>query len=329
MENLERLEELTIVPISRISRSDIEMHGGKAANLARLHRMGINVPQGFSVSSSVFTDMVISNPEAQELIKIISDSNDIDAILTYTSDLQKIIENIKIPKGTRSKILGAYRNLRKKSRQEEPNFAIRSSATVEDRDDFSFAGQARSFLCVSKEGDILDCIKGVWASSFTPQAVFYLRDNNVHLSTAKMATVVQEMIPADVSGVMFTANVISKNTDEILLNATWGLGETLVSGQVVPDTYVVGKQNLEVLEQRLGSKKRMCIPETSEKGRHVKIVETPQSKKDMHSLTCKEIKNLAQIGLQIERCFESAQDIEWCLNDSEVAIVQSRPITTI
>lgn len=329
MGNLDRVRESGIVPISGIPQSESERYGGKAANLARLQRMGINVPEGFSVPSSVFTDVVISNLEAQNLIKTISDSNDIDAILTYTANLRRIIENIEIPEGARSEILGAYRKLREKSNLEEPKFAIRSSATVEDRDDFSFAGQARSFLCVSKEEDILECIKGVWASAFTPEAVFYLRDNNVSLSKARMATVVQEVIPAEVSGVMFTVNVISKNTEQLLLNATWGLGETLVSGKVVPDTYVVGKKNLNLVEQRMGSKKRMCIPERSENGEYTKIVETPQSKRDRYSLSHREIKNISQIGLQIERYFESAQDIEWCLIDGDIAIVQSRPITTI
>lgn len=329
MENLDRIRESEVVPISRISKSDIGKHGGKAANLGHLHGMGIYIPHGFSVSSDIFANVIASNPKVKQLINAINDSKDVEDILTHTANLQKIIENIEIPEATRSMILDAYGNLRKSSKLEEPYFAVRSSATVEDRDDFSFAGQARSFLCVSKETDVLDCIKGVWASTFTPQAVFYLRDKDVSLSDARMATVVQEAVPAQVSGVMFTVNVISRNANQLVLNATWGLGETLVSGQVVPDTYVVRKENLEIVERKLGSKKRMCIPESSENGQYTRIIETPQSKKGQHSLTDEEIRHIAQIGLQIERGFESAQDIEWCIKDGEIAVLQSRPITTL
>ncbi len=328
MENNSRREIAGITPISRISGSDIQMHGGKATNLARLHEIGVNVPRGFSVSCEVFTDAVSSNPKVKQIIKVINNSKDLNDILAHTSRLQRIVENMEIPKQTRSMILDTYADLQKSSELENPSFAVRSSATVEDRNDFSFAGQARSFLCVSNQVDVLKCIKGVWASAFTPQAVFYLRDNSVPLYKAKMATIIQEVIPAEVSGVMFTVNVVSKNTDQLVLNATWGLGETLVSGQIVPDMYVVGKENLEVMERRLGSKKRMSVPGISDSGGYTTVIETPQTKKEAHSLTDREIRNIAQVGLQIERCFGRAQDIEWCLKDSNLAVVQSRPITT-
>jgi pyruvate,water dikinase len=181
---------------------------------------------------------------------------------------------------------------------------VRSSATIEDRSDISFAGQAESFLCVKGQEDIIESVKKVWQSMFSERALIYLKTKEVPLSEVKMAVLIQEMIPAEISGVMFTANVVTNNTEEILINSTRGLGDTLVSGEIVPDTFVLTKSPISVIQQDLGDKEFTLDEEM--------------------------LFDIVEVGMKIESGMECPQDIEWCIKpDGRLVVLQSRPITTL
>ena len=308
--------------LEKIQPEDVEVHGGKAANLAKLAQLGFLIPRGFSISSTAFVQMVESNQDLNNFLRNVDDSDDFEEILEMSECIQKAIGNYRMPKHLVSEITMNFKQLQ----ENEFGFAVRSSATVEDRSDISFAGQAESYLCVSNPSDIIESVKKVWQSSFSDRAVIYLKTKEVPTKQVKMAVVVQEMIPAYISGVMFTANVVNNNMEEMLVNATWGLGDSLVSGKIVPDTFVLKKNPLSVIQRELGGKEFTSTPEMS---RPV-MLETQKDKQSKFTLEDQTLFSIAEVGMKIESSMESPQDIEWCIRpDGGLVILQSRPITTL
>ncbi|MCK5265812.1 MAG: hypothetical protein KAR03_09415, partial [Candidatus Thorarchaeota archaeon] len=191
-----------------IQPKDVEIHGGKAANLAKLVHLGFLVPRSLSISSNAFAQMVESNQEFVSLLEIIDDSDDFEKIMEISASLQKIIGDYSLPEILETEVIEKFKHLQEKTKNSELGFAVRSSATIEDRTDISFAGQAESFLCVNNQTDILESVNMVWQSAFSERAVVYLKTKEIPMKQVKMAVIIQEMIPADISGVMFTANVV-------------------------------------------------------------------------------------------------------------------------
>jgi phosphoenolpyruvate synthase/pyruvate phosphate dikinase len=250
-------------------------------------------------------------------------SDDFEELLEISARLQEVIANYKIPENLESEIIQRFSYLQYNS---EFGFAVRSSATIEDRSDISFAGQAESYLCIMNEAGILESIKKVWQSAFSERAVIYLKTKEIPLKQVKMAVVIQEMIPVSVSGVMFTANVVNSSTEEMLINATWGLGDSLVSGKIVPDTYILAKNPLSVIQRDLGGKEFTSKLEMNQPA----LMPTPGHKQSEFTLDNKTLFDIAEVGMKIESDMESPQDIEWCIRpDGKLVILQSRPITTL
>jgi len=243
-----------------ISPKDVEIHGGKAANLAKLAHLGFLVPRSLSISSNAFIQMIESNQDFASSLKKIDDSDDFEKIMEISASLQRIIGNYILPETLEAEIFEKFTHLQEVTENNEFGFAVRSSATIEDRSDISFAGQAESFLCVKNQEDILESVKRVWQSAFSEHGVVYLKTKGIPIKQVKMAVIIQEMIPADISGVMFTANVVNNSTEEILINATWGLGDSLVSGKIVPDTYILTKNPLSVIQRVIGGKEFTSLP---------------------------------------------------------------------
>jgi len=302
-----------------IQPKDFEIHGGKAANLANLTHLGFCVPRSLSISSNAFAQMVESNQEFDSLLEIIDDSDDFEKIIEISASLQKIIADYSLPEILETEVIEKFKHLQEKTKNSELGFAVRSSATIEDRTDISFAGQAESFLCVNNQRDILE-------SAFSERAVVYLKTKEIPMKQVKMAVIIQEMIPADISGVMFTANVVNNSTEEMLINATWGLGDSLVSGKIVPDTYILTKNPLSVIQRVLGGKEFTSLPARDQPT----ISKTPTNKQSEFSLDEQTLFDIADVGMKVESGMESPQDIEWCIRpDGSLVILQSRPITTL
>ncbi|MBE0525450.1 MAG: hypothetical protein IH631_00805 [Candidatus Thorarchaeota archaeon] len=305
-----------------INSEDIESYGGKAANLARLIELGFQVPNSFCISSEAFVQMLKKNQNLRAYLRKVDESDDFEEILEISGTIQRIISDYKMPEELESEISTKLNHLEKT----EYGFAVRSSATIEDGSEISFAGQAESFLCVKTQLDIIQSVKEVWKSSFSERALIYLKTKEIPLFQVKMAVLVQEMIPAKVSGVMFTANVVTNNTEEILINSTWGLGNTLVSGEIIPDTYVLTKSPPKVIHRTLGDKEFTCEPHMYP----LAITDTPKEMSSVYSLDDKTLFDIAEIGMKVESGMESPQDIEWCIGPDEgFVILQSRPITTL
>ena len=319
-----------MLPLDEISPIAVERHGGKATNLARLNSKGFQIPSGFSISSNNFSLMITRITEIEITIAQIERTEDFEEIIILSEKIQHLIDSYEIPEQLQEEIEKQYLRIYKTTENIELGCAVRSSATIEDRNDISFAGQAETHLCIRGVQQIIDAMKQVWKSSFSPGAVIYLKTKNIPLSKVKMAVVVQEMVPAKVAGVMFTANVVNNNTAEMLVNATWGWGETLVSGKVVPDTFILNKAPMSVLQMNLGDKHLTCQPRSGDRGIQTILEDTPQQKRKMFSLEQDTLFEIAQIGLDIEREMGSPQDIEWCIKpDGKLMILQTRPITTL
>jgi phosphoenolpyruvate synthase/pyruvate phosphate dikinase len=309
-----------------IQPHDVEIHGGKATNLAKLARLGFLVPRSLSISSKAFTQMIESNQNFADMLEKADNSDDFEEMLKISASLQNEVESYKIHDELVSEITECFDHFLKTSKNAALGFAVRSSATIEDRSDISFAGQAESYLCLMDVSDILESVKKVWQSAFSERAVIYLKTKDIPLKQVKMAVVIQEMIPANISGVMFTANVVNSSIDEMLINSTWGLGDSLVSGKIVPDTYILTKNPLSVIEKNLGEKK---VTSQFERNQPT-LVATPEHKRTEYTLDDQTLFDIAEIGMKIESGMESPQDIEWCIRpDGGLAILQSRPITTL
>jgi pyruvate,water dikinase len=318
-----------VVPLEDINPEEIEYHGGKSSNLARLHNMGFRVPRGFSVTSGCFQRILDDVPKIQEIIAKLGESDDYEEMLESSIALQSLIGEYSVPSDIKQQIATSFQNLQKITGNLSHGYAVRSSATLEDRSDISFAGQADSYLCITGIESIIESVKGVWQSAFSPRAVIYLHTKGVSLEKMKMAVFIQEMVPSDISGVMFTANVVTRNTDEILINSTWGIGDTLVSGKVIPDTYVLTKIPLAVSQRERGAKSKMCVPKIMDDCVQTTLIDTPSEKSTKLSLDDDTLLWIAETGLKIENGYGSPQDIEWCLTGDELVILQSRPITTL
>jgi pyruvate,water dikinase len=266
--------------------------------------------------------MVESNQNLNEFLERVDHLDDFEEVLEISEAIQKIIREYEIPKSIVSEISKALDDLK----EPDLGFAVRSSATIEDRSDLSFAGQAESYLCIKKQSDVVESVKKVWQSVFSERAIVYLKTKLTPLKQVKMAVVVQEMVPADVSGVMFTANVVNNSTEEMLINSTWGLGDCIVAGKVVPDTFVLSKNPLRIIQRNCGEKKLMSQAEIS---RPV-LVATPIEKTEKFSLDEQSLLDIAEVGMKVEMSMEEHQDIEWCIRpDGVLVLLQSRPITTL
>jgi pyruvate,water dikinase len=318
-----------VIPLERVNPDDVERHGGKTTNLARLLGMGFRVPRGFSVSSLCFARMIEDIPQLSNLITTLENTDDYEEMLELAVGIQSLINPYEIPDDTKLQIANAFQNLKNETGDLEHGFAVRSSATIEDRSDISFAGQAESYLCIRETEGILDAVKRVWMSGFSPRAVIYLHTKGIPLSQMKMGVFVQEMLPVDVSGVTFTANVVTNSRDEMLINSTWGIGDTIVSGKIVPDTYLLNKSPLGLMGRELGTKEKTSRPEIVEGGVKLMLIDTPQEKRKRFSLSDDALMKVAELGIEIEKKIGSPQDIEWCMKDGEIVILQTRPITTL
>jgi rifampicin phosphotransferase len=290
------------VNFQEIDRSDVSVAGGKGANLGELFKIqGINVPAGFCVTVAAYNTVVANNPELNHLLDKLSSLTvqQRESIVALSATIRLVIETIPVPKGLANAVGDHLRQWGDKDA-----FAVRSSATAEDLPTASFAGQQESFLNIIGKESILQHISKCWASLFTDRAILYRIKNEFDHRKVQLSVVIQKMVGAEVSGVMFTADPLTSNRKLVSIDAGFGLGEALVSGLVSPDLYKVA--NGRVIEKTIAA------------GNHSR-----------QALTDEQIVQLEQIGRKIERHFGQPQDIEWCLMDSIFYIVQSRPITTL
>lgn len=307
---------------SEIDQTQVAIVGGKGAHLGELSRIeGIRVPNGFCVTTEAFRRVVAEAPLLDALVDRLArlQLDESDAIRAQSAEVRRTIEGITIPDDVVAAITQALVQL-----GEQSAYAVRSSATAEDLPTASFAGQQDTYLNVIGRAAILERISQCWASLFTERAVIYRLRNGIDHSKVRMAVVVQRMVFPHAAGILFTADPITGNRKVSSIDASFGLGEALVSGLVNPDVYKV--RDGEIVARTIGIKQ--LITNVSPAGGTLEQA-IEAERQTQPALTDAQILRLAQTGRRIEAHFGRAQDIEWCLADDEFHIVQSRPITTL
>lgn len=306
------------------SLADQERVGGKGANLALLARAGFPVPPGFCVTTHAYRE-VVSGDLADAIGRLVDafDYDNADDLERKTAEIRSLIVAAQIPQRTRDAIARAYADL-----GEEPYVAVRSSGTAEDLADTSFAGLHDTYLDIRGVDEVVDAVKRCWASLWTARATAYRAKNAFDHRQVALSVVVQTMVAAEASGVMFTANPMSGSTAEIVINASYGLGEAIVSGIVTPDEIAVAAGTTEIVERTVGEKALRI--DRSPDGDGTVTTEVPSSDRTRLSVTDEQIMALASLARRVEADYgDVPQDIEWALADGSVFVLQSRPVTGV
>ncbi|MGB9979038.1 phosphoenolpyruvate synthase [Methanobacterium sp.] len=311
-----------------LSKEDVDVAGGKGANLGELTNAGINVPPGFVITSETYDKFIKETGIFDEIMSILDaiDVNDTKELQGASARIKKIIMDAYVPDDIRTTIIEAYNALCQRIGKENAFVAIRSSATAEDLPEASFAGQQDTFLNIKGSEDVLTYVQKCWASLFESRAIFYREENNFDHSKVYIAVVVQEMVNAEKAGVMFTVHP-STGEEQILLEAAWGLGEAVVSGTVTPDTYWVDKKTGKVFNCNISEKNTMFTKDP-EAGKTVQL-DVPDDLKNKRVLSDEEIAELTQLGKRIQDHYDFPQDTEWAMDNGRIFMLQSRPITTL
>lgn len=311
-----------VLDFQDIKQTQLFLVGGKALNLGELLKIkGIQVPDGFCVTTAGYQKAIEQNELYHALLARLKmlKVEDQDQIVEVSKKIRKIITEVEIPSDVEQAITSYLSQF-----GEEHAYAVRSSATAEDLPHASFAGQHDTYLNIIGKKAILRHIKKCWASLFTDRAIIYRIKNGFDHRQVYLSVIVQRMVFPKASGVLFTADPLTSNRNLLSIDASFGLGEALVSGLVSADCYKVREE--EIVDKRIATKK-LAIYERKEGGTETRQIDVAQQK--TQTLTNQQILELAHIGRQIEVNFGCPQDIEWCLVDETFYIVQSRPITTL
>lgn len=311
-----------VIGFHEIDGSKLMIVGGKGLNLGELSKIeGLKVPEGFCVTTEAYKKITENNAQFSLLLKELGNLkiDDTDKIEEISRAMRQIIENAEISKDIEEEITAYISKL-----GAEFSYAVRSSATAEDLPLASFAGQQDTYLNIIGIGEIIKAVKKCWASLFTSRAVIYRIQNGFDHEKVYLSVVIQKMIFPEASGIMFTADPVTSNRKVLSIDASFGLGEALVSGIVNADVYKV--RDGKITDKKISSKKLAVYP-MKEGG--TKEQEIKSDMQNLQTLTDEQILRLEGLGRKIEAYFGSPQDIEWCLLEDEIYIVQSRAITTL
>ena len=314
--------ERYVLALEEIDKTQVALAGGKGANLGELSRIeGIRVPAGFCVTTDAFRRVMATVPWIDASLDRLArlDPGDRQAIRTLSAEVRRTLEGTAIPDDLAAEIARAVTRL-----GGQAAYAVRSSATAEDLPTASFAGQQDTYLNVAGLAAILEHVSRCWASLFTERAVTYRLRNGFGHRNVGMAVVVQQMVFPDAAGIMFTADPVTGNRKIASVEASFGLGEALVSGLVNPDVFTV--RDGEVVAKAIAAKER-AVHACPAGGTQEQAID-PQ-RQEQAALTDAQVVRLARLGRRIEAHFGHPQDIEWCLVDDDFLFVQSRPITTL
>jgi pyruvate,water dikinase len=317
-----------------LRNTDVPIVGGKNASLGEMINAGMPVPHGFAVTAHAYEKFINQTGIAKKIYEIINetvtDPNDPKQYYKASKKIRELIEKTPMPPKIANAIKAAYKELNKRSGVKATFVAVRSSATAEDLPDASFAGQQETYLNVKGPDDLLEKVVKCWSSLFTPRAIFYRNEKGFAHEKVFISVGVQKMVNSRAAGVMFTINPVTGETDEIVIEGNYGLGETVVSGAVNPDDFVVDKATLKIEERRIARKTIQYIrdPET---GKTVHLDVPPEKQKE----TCvsdEEIIHLAKLANLIEAHYKKAMDIEWAIDKDlsfpkNIFVVQARPET--
>jgi len=295
--------------------------GGKGINLCRIAAAKFPVPPGFVLTTAAYRLFVSANGLGDRIAAMAATirSGDVDEIEKVSARIRQLFAENAMPPALATELRASYRRLKECGSE---RVAVRSSATAEDLPEASFAGQQDTYLNIRGEDAVLKAVQSCWGSLWTARAVAYRAKQGTAIEGLAMAVVVQQLVTAEISGVMFTANPVTGNHDDIIINATWGLGEAIVGGQVTPDTIVVAKASDQIKEVVISEK--TVITSMTETG--TAEIEITDDRRKARVLSDAQALELAGIGRHIEKYYGSPQDIEWAWSGGRFAMLQSRPI---
>jgi pyruvate,water dikinase len=323
-----------VIWFENLRKTDIPLVGGKNANLGEMLSAGIPVPHGFAITAYAYKRFIEETSIANEIYKIIKetvkDPNDPKQYEEASKKIRALIESTRMPKDVEEAIRAAYKELCRRLNVNDVFVAVRSSATAEDLPDASFAGQQETFLNVKGEDEVIEKTVKCWSSLFTPRAIFYRTQKGFAHERVLISVGVQKMVHAKAAGVMFTINPVTGDPNQIVIEGNYGLGESVVSGAVTPDEFIVDKRTMKIVERRIATKKVMYARDLNT-GKTVHL-DVPAEKQNLPCLTDEEVSKLAELAKNIEQHYGKPQDIEWAVDSDlnfpeNIFIVQSRPET--
>ena len=311
---------MRIADFTQIHKDDVLIAGGKGANLGEMTAAGIPVPKGFVITADAYREFLKENNIDEIILRVLTEAQtDEQALLSAVGTFRKKIITGHFPAQLEKEIRAKYAELGEAAR-----VAVRSSATAEDLPDASFAGQQETYLNVQGIEDVLIQIRHCYASLWGERAVSYRFNQGYNQSTVAIAVVIQEMVESEKAGVLFTVNPVTQNKDEMQINASYGLGESVVSGRVTADSYIVNKSG-DVLEVTIGTKETQIVYAD----KNTKEESVSEEKRTARALNDTEIAALVSAALKIEKRYGMPMDIEWAIQKNEIYILQARAITTL
>ncbi|MFB6217443.1 MAG: phosphoenolpyruvate synthase, partial [Candidatus Aenigmatarchaeota archaeon] len=317
-----------VVWFQDVNSEDVDLVGGKNASLGEMiNEMNVPIPPGFATTSEAY-ELFMEQADIEEEIRNIIESRDVDDVNQLKeagSRVRELIRNSDIPEELKKDIKHKYRELGEKLGEEDPNVAVRSSATAEDLPTASFAGQQETYLNVSGLEDLYDSIKKCIASLFTDRAIHYREDKGFDHFKVKLSVGVQEMVNSLSSGVLFTIDPDSGFEKVVFINGGWGLGELVVRGDINPDEYVYFKPTHKMIYRELGEKEKEIVRED---GKNVER-EVEEERRNEFVLSEDEVEELSEYAIKIEEHYGKSMDIEWAKDrrNNRLYILQARPET--
>ncbi len=314
----------------QLSKSNVDIAGGKGASLGEMTQAKISVPPGFVVLSAAFDRFLQETGLKEDIVAQLKKVNpqDTNSVDKASAVIRDMIHDKSMPKDLEKEILVAFKKLDAKF------VAVRSSATAEDSAIASWAGELETYLNTEKK-DVLERVKLCWSSLFTPRAIFYRHEKKLIDHYVSVAVVIQKMIQSEISGVAFTVHPVTEDYDQMIIEAGFGLGEAIVSGQITPDSYIISKSEMSILDINISEQNRKLIRKVGKK----KGEEDEENKSNhwvklgkegsKQKLTGKQIIAAAELFKKIEKHYNFPCDIEWAMEKNKVYITQSRPITTL
>ncbi|MGH2459593.1 MAG: PEP/pyruvate-binding domain-containing protein [Chloroflexota bacterium] len=301
----------------------LERVGGKGASLARLAAAGLPVPTGFDVTTAAYRRFVTENGLQDKILEAVSaaTTDDPTTLEAASRTIEGLFAGSPIPADVADAIRQAYRQLGGGDRP----VAVRSSATAEDLPELSFAGQQETYLNQRGDTMVLEAVKRCWASLWTARAIGYRAHHGIAPTDVSLAVVVQELVPADAAGILFTANPLTGARDQVVIDAAWGLGEAIVGGQVTPDTVVAAKATGAILSQEIAAKDLMTV-RTAEGTREEPV---PADERTRAVISPRQVAELVRLGARIEAVYGQPIDVEWARENDRFFILQARPITAL
>jgi len=315
-----------------VNKASLPMVGGKNASLGEMISAGIRVPPGFAITTDSYLSFLTKAGIKDKIFNILSkvEPQDVTSLDNASAEIQKLVNEALMPSQVERAIKEGYASLCDKCGVERLPVAVRSSATAEDLPTASFAGQQDTYLWIEGIDDVIRSVQKCWGSLFTPRAISYRIKNNFLHEKVLISVGVQKMVNSRTAGVIFTLNPVNGDPSKVVIEASWGLGETVVSGKVNPDKFVVDKIIFEISEKTVSHKHVECIFDPQK--REVVEAEVPSERCELSCLEREEVMELARVAKLVEEHYGCPQDIEWAIDNDlsfpeSIFIVQSRPET--